>query len=364
MKNHQPDYLFISAVFALVVFGLVALNSASMVVSRENFGESYYYLKHQVVYGLSIGLIGFFICQRLNYRFWKKIAFPILILSLILLAAVFLPGMGYESNEARRWVTIGPISFQPFELVKLSFILYLSALLSRSGEVKKNIKESLIPFTAVFATISALVLFQPNTSAFFIISLIAGLIYFLAELSFSYLAAAGLLAIVSFFVLIKTAAYRMKRFTVYLHPEMDPQGIGYQINQALLAIGSGGLFGLGLGHSIQRWKYLPEVIGDSVFAIVAEEFGFIGAGFLIFLFIFLIWRGLRIAKNAPDKFGYLVTGGIIGWIFFQTFINIAAICGIIPLTGMPLPFVSYGGTALAVMLTAAGIVVNISKQTK
>ncbi|MBU1136792.1 putative lipid II flippase FtsW [Patescibacteria group bacterium] len=364
MKNHQPDYLFISAVFALVVFGLIALNSASMVISRENFGGSYYYLKHQILYGLSIGLIGFFICQRINYRWWKKIAFPILILSLVFLAAVFLPGMGYEGNEARRWITVGSISFQPFELVKLSFILYLSALLSRSEEIKKNIKESLIPFIAVFGIISVLVLFQPNTSAFFIISLIAGSIYFLAELNLSYLAAAGLLAIVSFFVLIKTAAYRMKRFTVYLHPEMDPQGIGYQINQALLAIGSGGLFGLGLGHSIQKWKYLPEVIGDSVFAIIAEEFGFIGAGFLIFLFIFLTWRGLRIAKNAPDKFGYLVVGGIIGWIFFQAFINIAAICGIIPLTGMPLPFVSYGGTALAVTLTAAGIVVNISKQTK
>ncbi|PIZ69862.1 MAG: putative lipid II flippase FtsW [Candidatus Portnoybacteria bacterium CG_4_10_14_0_2_um_filter_43_36] len=364
MKNHQPDYFFVSAIFALVIFGLVALASASAVISQENFGESYYYLKHQIIYGLSIGVIGFFICQRINYQFWKKIAWPLLILSLILLAGVFLPGMGYEGNEARRWITVGPISLQPFEFVKLAFILYFSAILSRKGEVKKNIKESLIPFVAVFGIISALVLLQPNMSAFFMILLIAGVIYFLAELSPAYLLSVGVLAISGFFVLIKTAAYRIKRLTVYLHPEMDPQGIGYQINQALLAIGSGGLFGLGLGHSIQKWKYLPEVIGDSIFAIIAEEFGFIGAGFLVFLFIFLTWRGLRIAKNAPDKFGYLVAAGIIGWLFFQAFTNIASICRIIPLTGMPLPFVSYGGTALAVALAAAGIVVNISKQTK
>ena len=156
----------------------------------------------------------------------------------------------------------------------------------------------------------------------------------------------------------------MGRLMVYLHPAMNPQGIGYQINQALLAIGSGGLFGLGLGHSIQKWKYLPEIIGDSIFAIIAEEFGFIGAGFLVFLFVFLAWRGLRIAKNAPDKFGYLLAGGIIGWLFFQAFINMAAICGLVPLTGLPLPFVSYGGTALVVAMAAAGIIVNISKQTK
>jgi len=140
MKNHQPDYFFVSAIFALVIFGLVALASASAVISQENFGESYYYLKHQIIYGLSIGVIGFFICQRINYQFWKKIAWPLLILSLILLAGVFLPGMGYEGNEARRWITVGPISLQPFEFVKLAFILYFSAILSRKGEVKKNIK--------------------------------------------------------------------------------------------------------------------------------------------------------------------------------------------------------------------------------
>jgi len=156
----------------------------------------------------------------------------------------------------------------------------------------------------------------------------------------------------------------MNRLNVFLHPELDPQGIGYQINQALLAIGSGGLFGLGLGHSIQKWRYLPEPIGDSIFAIIAEELGLIGAGILVILFILLAWRGIQIAKNAPDKFGFLLAAGITSWFFFQSFINMAAISGLIPLTGMPLPFISYGGSAMVASLIGAGVLINISKYTK
>jgi len=364
MKAHQPDYFFISTVFILVVFGLIVLSSASVVISQETFGENYYFLKHQMLYGLLIGLIGFFIVQRINYQYWQKMALPLMVLGIILLSLVFLPKMGYGQGEARRWIILGNFSLQPFELVKLSFILYLSAILGRKGENRKVIRESIVPFLVTFAIISILVLLQPNMSDFILVSLIAGLIYFLSGLRISYLITVGVLALGAFFVLIKVTPYRMKRLTVFLHPEIDPQGIGYQINQALLAIGSGGLFGLGLGHSIQKWKYLPEVIGDSIFAIIAEEFGLIGAGFLVLLFIFLAWRGFKIAKNAPDKFGYLLAGGIVGWLFLQAFINIMAICRIIPLTGMPLPFISYGGTALAVSLIAVGIVVNISKYTK
>ncbi|MFH1671621.1 MAG: putative lipid II flippase FtsW [Candidatus Portnoybacteria bacterium] len=364
MKIHQPDYYFISTIFVLVIFGLIALSSASVVISQETFGENYYFLKHQIIYGLLIGLAAFFTFQKIDYHFWQKLAFPLIVLSIILLSLVFLPQIGYGYGEAKRWINIGPLSFQPFEFVKIGFILYLAALLSRKGKTKEVIKESLIPFFVTFFLISLLTLLQPNMSAFILISGIAGLIYFLAGMDLLWLGSMGVLALLSFFVLIKVTPYRMKRLTVFLHPEIDPQGIGYQVNQALLAIGSGGLFGLGLGHSIQKWKYLPEVIGDSIFAIIAEELGLLGAGFLIALFVFLFWRGLKISKNAPDKFGHLLAGGIVGWLFFQAFINIMAICGSIPLTGMPLPFISYGGSALAVALAAVGIVVNISKQTK
>ncbi|OPL12029.1 MAG: hypothetical protein AVO34_02110 [Firmicutes bacterium ML8_F2] len=370
MKNHQPDYIFILVVFALIAFGLIILFSASSVISHEKLSQSNYFLKHQLFYSLPLALIFFIICQRINYRYWKKVAFPLMVVSLILLALVFVPGIGSESG-AKRWIYLG-FSVQPFEVVKLTFIIYLAALLSRLRKVSEAskednaqaIKESLAPFLLVAGIIGLLVSFQPNMSALVMTSLIAGLLYFLAGARLSYLAALSGLALAGFFVLIKVAPYRMKRLTVFLHPEWDPQGIGYQINQALLAIGSGGLFGLGFGHSIQKWKYLPEVIGDSIFAIAAEEFGLIGAGLIVSFFVILAWRGFKVAKNSSDRFGYLLAGGITGWLFFQAIINISAISGLIPLTGIPLPFISYGGTALVISSVGAGILVNISKYTK
>tara|TARA_Y100000031_G_C8240399_1_gene395404 strand:+ start:558 stop:1649 length:1092 start_codon:yes stop_codon:yes gene_type:complete len=361
--KHQPDYILISVIFALVIFGLVILSSASVVLSQDLANQSYYFLKHQLLYGVLLGLVGFFIFQKISYKYWHKFSLPLLILSLLSLALVFIPQTGFSHGGAKRWVDLGIFSFQPFEFVKITFILYLSALLSRKGSGREVIKESLIPFLVVIVTIGLLVCFQPNISALIIIFLIASLIYFLAKVKITHLLVLAGLALAGFFALIKTAPYRASRLTVFLHPEIDPQGIGYQINQALLAIGSGGLFGLGLGHSIQKWKYLPEVIGDSIFAIVAEELGFIGAGILVALFVLLAWRGLRITRQASDKFGYLLAGGITGWIFFQAVINMAAISRLIPMTGLPLPFVSYGGSAMVVTLIGAGILINISKHT-
>ncbi len=365
MKPHQPSYALIFIIFSLIIFGLVALATASVVLSQEHFGESYYFLKHQIIYSLSIGLVAFFILQKIYYKYWQKLASPIIIFSIIFLALVFLPGAGYSAGEAKRWIIVGPFSVQPFEFVKLSFIVYLAALLSkRKGGEEETIKQSLIPLFAALGSIALILYFQPNLSAMVILLVIAGLIYFLAGMKIRYLASSGILALLAIFALIKTTSYRMNRLTVYLHPEVDPQGIGYQINQALLAIGSGGLFGLGLGHSIQKWKYLPEPITDSIFAIIAEEMGFFGAGLLTVLFILLGWLGFKIAKNTPDRFSYLLAGGITGWIFIQAAINVTAISGLIPLTGMPLPLISYGGSSLVSILAALGILVNISKYTK
>ncbi len=364
MKGHQPDYILISITLALVVFGLVVLSNPSVVLSQDVFKESYYFLKHQL-YSVFLGLFFFFVCQKINYKHWQKIGFFLLLLSILLLILVFVPKIGYSYGETSRWIAWGPFSFQPFELVKLTFILYLAALLSKKrGSSNQLIKESLMPFLIFIGIISFLVLCQPDFSALVVLIAIAMTIYFLAGMKMSYILAIGSLALIGFFTLIKTVPYRANRLIVFLHPEIDPQGIGYQINQALLAIGSGGLFGLGLGHSIQKWKYLPEPIGDSIFAIVAEELGLIGAGILVILFILLAWRGLKIAKKAPDRFGFLLAGGITGWLFLQAFINIAAISGLIPLTGLPLPFISYGGSAMAISLAGVGILVNISKYTK
>jgi len=365
MKPHQPDYILIFIVFILVAFGLTILSSASVVLSQNIFGQNYYFLKHQLIYGLSLGLLFFFVCQKIHYKHWRKFAFPLILLSLFFLGLVFIPEIGYSYGKAKRWITLGSFSIQPFEFIKITYILYLSALLCKRGEVNKVLKESLIPLLIITSVIGLMVLFQPNMSALIIIAVIAFTLYFLAGAKISYLVGTAALVLVGLFALIKAVPYRMDRLTIFLHPELDPQGIGYQINQALLAIGSGGLFGLGLGaHGVQKWGYLPEPIGDSIFAITAEELGLIGAGILVILFVLLACRGLKIAKNAPNKFGCLVAGGITCWLFFQAFINITAISGLSPLTGMPLPFISYGGTALVVALAGAGILVNISKYTK
>ena len=364
MRAHQSDYFLVSIIFFLVIFGLIVLSSASVVLSQNESNQSYLFLKHQLIYGFGLGLIGFLISQRIHYGYWKKFAFPLIILSLILLSLVFIPQFGYEDGGANRWIKVGNFSLQPFEFVKLFFIIYLSALLSKKEKKDQVIKESLIPVSIILGAIILLLYFQPNMSAIGIIVILCGFIYFLAGMKISYILTATSIALIGFFTLIKTASYRMNRLNVFLHPELDPQGIGYQINQALLAIGSGGLFGLGLGHSIQKWRYLPEPIGDSIFAIIAEELGLIGAGILVILFILLAWRGIQIAKNAPDKFGFLLAAGITSWFFFQSFINMAAISGLIPLTGMPLPFISYGGSAMVASLIGAGVLINISKYTK
>ena len=364
MRPHQPDYFLISIIFFLVIFGLIILSSASVVLSQNESNQSYLFLKHQLIYGFGLGLIGFLIFQRINYKYWKKFAFPLIILSLILLSLVFIPQFGYEDGGANRWIKIGNFSLQPFEFVKLFFIVYLSALLSKKEKTDQVIKKSFIPISIILGSIIILLYLQPNISAIGIIILLCGLIYFLADMKISYILAATGVALIGFFALINTAAYRMNRLTIFLHPELDPQGLGYQMNQALLAIGSGGLFGLGLGHSIQKWKYLPEPIGDSIFAIIAEELGLIGAGILVILFALLAWRGIKIAKDAPDKFGFLLASGITSWFFFQAFINMAVISRLMPLTGMPLPFISYGGSSMVASLIGVGVLINISKYSK
>ncbi|MEA2113626.1 MAG: putative lipid II flippase FtsW [Patescibacteria group bacterium] len=364
MKKRQPDYLFISIIVIIVLFGLVVLFSASMIPSQDVFGQGHYFLKHQLFYGVLPGLFLFFIFQRFYYKHWQKIIFPLMIFGIVLLCLVFIPEVGHSHGGAKRWIKLGGFSLQPFEFVKLIFVVYLSALLSKKGKSEQVIKESLLPFLVIAGIVSFLVLCQPNVSALMIFFLIAGIVYFLAEAKILHIMAligVGLAGLVAF---IKTTGYNISRLTVYLHPEIDPQGVGYQINQALLAIGSGGLFGLGLSHSIQKYHYLPEIIGDSIFAIIAEELGLLGAGVLIILFIAFAWRGFKIAKRASDKFGYLLAGSITAWLVFQAFINITSISGLIPITGVPLPFIGYGGSAMAVSLAAVGILVNISKYSK
>lgn len=360
---HSSDKIFITCFFALAALGLILLSSASAVISFQKYGTSYYYLTHQLLFGFLPGLVVLIVCASLDYRIWKRLAFPLLVVSIALLAAVFLPGFGLEHGGARRWINLGSFSFQPSEIVKLTFLLYVAAWLSGKGE--KNVKDfsyGFIPFITLVGIISFLIALQPDVGTMSVIIVAAFCIYFLGGASVSHVALAGMGGVGLMMVLIQATPYRMQRLTTFLNPDFDPLGIGYHINQALLAVGSGGLWGRGFGHSRQKFAYLPEVFGDSIFAVIAEELGFIFAVFFISFILFWILRGLRIAQRASDDFGMLVAAGIMSWIAFQAFVNIGAMLSILPLTGIPLPFVSYGGTAIIMEMAAIGIVLNIARQ--
>lgn len=366
MKTHEPDKGLIIIILLLLVFGLAILFSPSMAVSREQTGKPYYYFLHQLLYGGGVGLIAFFVCQKINYKFWKKFSLVIFFSALVLSVLVFVPQLGYKHGGAQRWLMVGQFSFQPSEFLKLALVIYLAAFFGRpclpAGRAKTQ-THTLIPFLAITAIIGGLMALQSDAGTLALIVIVGLIMYFLSGAKIHHLIIVVLCYAAAFFALIKFFPHRMERFITFLNPGVDPQGISYQINQALLAIGSGGLSGKGLGHSIQKYGYLPEPMGDSIFAIAAEEIGFIGSLIFIILLILLIFKGLRISKKAPDDFGKLLACGIVCWFGFQAIINISAISGLIPLTGIPLPFVSYGGSALIITLAGAGILVNISKHT-
>lgn len=360
--NQKPDQILIITIFALIVFGLVMISSAGVAVSQYRFNDGYYFFKHQLFYGVLPGLLLMYLAQKIDYRIWKKFAFFLFAVNLFFLVLVFIPGLGLKFQGASRWIQLGPFSFQPSEMLKLTMILYLAAWLEGKKELKADLFEGFIPFLAIIGVVSFLIMKQPDMGTLGVIVLVAMCVYFLSGAKTSHIAAMIGGGVVAFLALVKFESYRMNRLLVFLHPELDPRGIGYQINQALLAIGSGGIFGLGLGHSRQKFNYLPEPVGDSIFAIICEEIGLIGAVILIVLFLVFAMRGFKIAKNAPDMFGRLVAVGITSWVIFQALINISAISGLVPLTGVTLPFVSYGGTSLIFSMIGVGILLNISKK--
>lgn len=362
-QNKKADKILLFSVFALIAFGLVMIASAGVIYSQTRFSDQYFFFKRQLFFGVAPGLFVLYFFSKFDYHRLKKIATPFFLVSLVLLILVFVPGVGTKIYGANRWVQLGPISFQPSEMAKLAIILYLAAWLESKGHRKlRDFFEGLLPFMVILGIAGFLIIKQPDAGTLGVIMLTALAIYFVSGAKISYIFGIILAGIGGLAVIIKMAPYRMNRFLVFLNPETDPQGIGYQINQALLAIGSGGIFGAGLGHSRGKFNYLPEPVGDSIFAIIGEELGLIGVGLLVIFFVVLALRGYKIAKNSIDDFGKLVGVGLTSWIIFQAFINISAISGIIPLTGIPLPFISYGGTSLVFLLAGVGILLNISRQ--
>ncbi|MEK7142913.1 MAG: putative lipid II flippase FtsW [Patescibacteria group bacterium] len=360
MRKFKPDYLFALVVFLLCLFGLMMISSASIVISQERFGNNFYYVTHQAV-SLIIGLILMLLAYFIDYRFWQKIALTFFLASLIILLGVFIPKIGQEFGGAHRWIGIGGLFFQPSEIIKLTFVIYLAAWLAKRGDKIQNFSLGFIPFAFLMIVLGFLIMSQPDLGTLSVIVITGAVVFFAAGARLSHLGAGAAIVAALFYFLIKIAPYRLQRFLVFLNPNQETLGAAYHINQALIAIGSGGLWGLGFGQSKQKYLYLPQAHTDSIFAIIAEELGFIRAGLVILAFIFLGLKGLKIAQNAPDDFGRLLAVGITSWLVFQAFINIAAMVNLLPFTGIPLPFISFGGTSLIISLFGAGILLNISK---
>jgi cell division protein FtsW len=373
-ERKKPDMILFWTCAALVVFGLLTLASVSPSLSQEKYGNTYYYFLHQILYGVIPGIIIGFFLYRTDINKIKKWSPLALGICLVLLAMVMIPAFGVTAGGATRWLKIGPLpSIQPSEFLKLTFVLYLAAILSARtefNEVKslgrktKNFWQPLIIFSVIMAIVGILLYKQPDMTTLGIIAAVAGIMYFLANTPILHTAILGGLGMLLLVFLATCESYRLDRIKVFFNQQLDPMGIGYQINQALIAVGSGGLLGLGLGLSRQQFGgFLPASMSDSIFAVIAEETGFVGSFILIFLFVTFMWRGFKIGKRSLDGFSKLTAFGITSWIAIQTFINIASMINMFPLAGIPLPFFSYGGTAIITELAAVGILLNISRKT-
>jgi len=367
--KRKPDTILLYTSIALVVLGILTLASVSASVSYRKFDSTFYFFKHQVQVGLIPGVILGFLAFKQNLGWIKKKAPLIFLFNLFLLFMVIFPKLIGLTKGTTRALNLGPLTNQPAEFLKLTIILYLASWWSShqdkkikdvNNEGNKNL--SLIIFLVILSVVGFLLVSQPDVGTFGIIAITASIVYFAANSSFWHIPLLGLIGVTTFILLMKGAGYRSNRLAVFLDPETDPMGIGYQLKQALITIGSGGLIGVGIGLSQQKFGYLPELISDSIFAIFAEETGFIGSFILISLFVLFFWRGFRIAYNSQDMFNRLTAVGISSWIILQTFINISTMIGLIPLTGVPLPFMSYGGSALISELIGVGLLLNISRQ--
>lgn len=365
MRAHGSDRILLIVTMLLVAVGLFIVASASSGLSLKRFDTPYYFFIHQLVAGAGLGFIFLFITQAIPYQRWKHIAPALLIGSIALMALLFVPGLGVAHGGATRWLEVGGFfTFQPSEILKFTFILYLASWLAAKKKEVGTMSFGLIPFLIMTAFAGAFLILEPDIGTLGVLSLSAAALFFLgggrlAHLGFIILLGIGLLG-----VLIYLEPYRFSRFAVFLNPSLDTQGIGYQLHQALVAIGSGGIAGKGFGFSFQKLHLLPEPASDSVFAIVAEEAGFVGSVLLLILFLVFFWRGIMIAQKSRDAFAKLFVSGLTLLVFMQVMINTGALLGLLPLTGIPLPFISYGGTSLAMHLAQVGILLNISKHTQ
>lgn len=364
-RKSKFDKFFFGVIVFLVFIGVAMFVSASLGLLPRNEKAFYGVLISQLVLGLGLGSMGMYFAYKINYKFWRKNAFWILLGSILITASVFIPGLGRSHGGAQRWLDLGPVSFQPVEFLKFGFIIYFAAWLSWAKHKVQDFKFGILPFAILLGIIAFVLLKQPDTKSFILISFTGLCMLFVSGVKVKYIIGTGVVAAVLLGGLVMFTPYLQKRVQTFLDPSQDARGASYQIQQSMIAIGSGGVFGRGYGQSVQKFSYLPEPQGDSIFAVIGEELGFAGSIFVVLLYIVFVLKGISIARRAPDQFSRLLVFGIVILIGAQSFMHIASVIGVFPLTGVPLVFMSHGGTAFMIYLVAIGVVLQISKfQTK
>lgn len=383
-RKRNVDFTLLTITAVLILIGLLILSSVSSFLAEKNFANTYSFLIHQLIVGIAPGIaIGIFILKKHLHKL-KRWSTLLLLFNIFLMCLVFLPKIGLEWGGAHRWLKLGSITFQPSEFLKITLPFYLAAWFDSSrekhypkikrrpanirrtaGETKLNLfSQRLIPFLIILGVISTILIIQKDLGTLSVIAGIALLMYFVAGTSLLSNLIILLAAAAAFIGFIVFSPYRFSRLLVYLNPDFDPMGKGYQIKQALIAVGSGGLWGSGFGLSQQKLGFLPQPLNDAIFAIFAEEAGFIGGILLLALFLAFLWRGLRISMRSADNFLKYLALGLTCQIVLQAFVNISALIGLLPLTGIPLPFVSYGGSHIAAEIIAVSMLLDISRHTK
>lgn len=366
-RRGTPDFLLLAITFVLIGYGIVMVYSSSSAVSGFLFNDSLYLTKRQVMWA-GLGILSMLFFMNVHYSILKKWFIPFFLVTSIMLIIVL-----FEEpiNGARRWIHIGSFNIQPSEFAKLAIILYLASIIQKKGERFRNFQNGLLPVLVIVGFLSVLIFMQPDLGTMLIFVSCALVVIIvgganLKHLFYLFISAAAAIAVFMSIYLIAVSpdnySYRIGRITSYLDPWGDPQNTGYQLIQSLYALGHGGLTGAGLGQSIQKLHYLPEAYNDFIFAIIGEEFGFVGTTLFILFYLCLIWRGLIVSLRCPDPYGTLVGAGIVSLFGFQAIVNIGAATGVLPITGAPLPFISYGGSSLLVSMMGVGILLSISRE--
>lgn len=361
VSDERYDTTLLLVTVFLVMFGIIMVFSASSAISFKEAGNQYGYFTRHLIFAI-LGFVLMFTMMRIDYHLIRNFVYPLLLGSILLLVLVLIPGVGRSINGARRWIAFMGLSFQPAELAKLAMVVYLAYSLTKKDDMIKTLRVGFIPHMIVLTIIAFLIASQPDLGASITVGVIAFIMLFIAGTRISYILASILAAIPIIYYSIINVEYRLKRIMVYLDPWEDPLDSGYHIIQSFLALGSGGVFGTGLGEGTQKLFYLPYAYSDFIFAIIGEELGFVGALIIILAFVVFAVRGMRTARRAPDLFGTYLAVGITSLIIIGVIFNIGVVTGLFPTKGMTLPFISYGGSSLVTTMTAAGILLNVSSQ--